>query len=156
MKRLSLDFFVGLFILIGIVCITFLSLRVAGISTFAGNSKDNYMLYANFNNIGSLKVDAPIKVSGFVVGRISNIQLNPKTYQANVAMRINKKYQFSLDTSAQILTTGLLGEQYIDLQSGADPTYLTDGGIITITSSAMVLENLIGKFMTNISNSPKQ
>jgi len=156
MKRLTLDFFVGLFILIGIACITFLSLRVAGISTFAGNSKNTYTIYANFSNIGSLKVDAPIKVSGFVVGRVSDIYLNPKTYQAEVAMKINKHYQFSLDTSAQILTTGLLGEQYIDLQSGADPAYLNDGGIITITSSALVLENLIGKFMTNISSTPKK
>jgi phospholipid/cholesterol/gamma-HCH transport system substrate-binding protein len=156
MKRLSLDFFVGLFILIGIVCITFLSLRVAGISTFTGSSKDTYTLYANFNNIGSLKVDAPIKVSGFVVGRVSNIHLDTKSYKAIVAMRINKQYQFSIDTSAQILTTGLLGEQYIDLQSGADTSYLNEGGVIAITSSALVLENLIGKFMTNISSTPKK
>ena len=156
MKRLSLDFFVGLFILIGIICITFLSLRVAGISTFVGNTKNTYILYANFNNIGSLKVDAPIKVSGFVVGRVSDIYLNHKTYEATVVMKINKQYQFSTDTSAQILTTGLLGEQYIALQSGADTSYLNSGDTIPITSSALVLENLIGKFMTNISNSSQK
>lgn len=151
MKRITLDFFVGLFILIGIICIAFLSVRVAGVSNFSENSSGNYTLYANFNNIGSLKVDAPVKVSGFIVGRVAGIQLNPTTYQAQVIMRINKNYKFSTDSSAQILTTGLLGEQYVGLQSGAETEYLTNGGIINITSSAMVLEDLISKFITNIS-----
>lgn len=151
MKRITLDFFVGLFILIGIICIAFLSVSVAGVSNFSENSSGNYTLYANFNNIGSLKVDAPVKVSGFIVGRVAGIQLNPTTYQAQVIMRINKNYKFSTDSSAQILTTGLLGEQYVGLQSGAETEYLTNGGIINITSSAMVLEDLISKFITNIS-----
>lgn len=148
MKRITLDFFVGLFVLIGIICIAFLALRVAGVSSFSTSSSGTYVLSANFNNIGSLKVDAPVKVSGFVVGRVSNIQLNPKTYQAQVVMNLDKNYKFSTDTSAQILTTGLLGEQYVGLLSGADTEYLNNGGTITITSSAMVLEDLISKFMT--------
>lgn len=152
MKRITLDFFVGIFVLIGIICIAFLSMRVAGVSNFSGNSSKTYMLYANFNNIGSLKVDAPVKVSGFVVGRVYNIQLNPKTYQAQVIMKINDNYKFSTDSSAQILTTGLLGEQYVGLQSGAETEYLANDGVITITSSAMVLEDLISKFMTNINS----
>lgn len=150
MKRLTLDFFVGIFVLIGIICIAFLSLRVAGVSNFSGNASETYTLYANFNNIGSLKVDAPVKVSGFVVGRVAGIILDPKTYQAQVIMKISHNYKFSTDSSAQILTTGLLGEQYVGLQSGAENEYLANGGFITITSSAMVLEDLISKFMTNI------
>ncbi|MCC2625329.1 MAG: mlaD [Burkholderiales bacterium] len=152
MKRMSLDFFVGVFVLIGIICIAFLSLRVAGVSDFSKNSSGTYTLYANFNNIGSLKVDAPVKVSGFIVGRVNGIRLDPKTYQAQVIMNIDKDYKFSTDASAQILTTGLLGEQYIGLQSGADTQYLANGGNIQITSSAMVLEDLISKFMTNMSS----
>ena len=151
MKRITLDFFVGVFVLIGIICIAFLSIKVAGVSNFSENTSENYTLYANFNNIGSLKVDAPVKVSGFVVGRVIGIRLNPKTYEAQVVMKINNNYKFTIDSSAQILTTGLLGEQYVSLQSGADTNYLGNGSVITITSSAMVLEDLIGKFMTNMS-----
>jgi phospholipid/cholesterol/gamma-HCH transport system substrate-binding protein len=152
MKRITLDFFVGIFVLIGIICIAFLSLRVAGVSTFSTNQSGTYVLNANFNNIGSLKVDAPVKVSGFVVGRVAAIGLDPKTYQARVAMNILNNYKFSADSSAQILTTGLLGEQYVGLQSGADSEFLGNNATIAITSSALVLEDLIGKFMTNINS----
>ena len=151
MKRLTIDFLVGIFVIIGIVCVAFLSLRVATNNLESGNTK-TYILYANFNYIGSLKVSAPVKVSGFVVGRVSDIKLNPKTYQTIVTMTINDNYKFTSDASAQILTTGLLGEQYIALQSGADDTYLKNGDTITLTFSALVLEDLIGKFMTNLSN----
>lgn len=150
MKRLTIDFMVGIFILIGICSLAFLALRVAATSNIASNSIKSYTVTANFTNIGSLRVNAPIKVSGFIVGRVSNIDLDPKTYQAIVTMDINSNYKFSTDTSAQILTTGLLGEQYVALQSGSDNGYLQNGSTITITSSAMILENLIGKFMTNI------
>lgn len=152
MKRLTIDFMVGIFILIGICSLAFLALRVAATSNFSGNNIKSYTITANFTNIGSLRVNAPIKVSGFIVGRVSNIDLDPKTYQAVVTMDINSNYKFSTDTSAQILTTGLLGEQYVALQSGSDNNYLQNGSTITITSSAMILENLIGKFMTNVSS----
>lgn len=153
MQRHIIDFWVGIFVLISIICIVFLSMRVANIASFGSeNSTNNYTLYANFNNIGSLKSNAPIKVSGFTVGRVTSINLNPKTYQAQVTMAISKQYQFSSDSSAEILTTGLLGEQYIGLQSGANEESLKNGDTITLTSSAMVLEQLIGKFMTNITS----
>lgn len=152
MKRSVIDFWVGIFVVIGILCITFLSLKVANISSFGSNQNSSYTIYANFNNIGSLKTDAPIKVSGFTVGRIIAINLDPKTYQARVTMQIAKEYKFTTDSSAEILTTGLLGEQYVALQSGADIEDLKNGDTITITSSAMVLEQLIGKFMTGMSN----
>jgi phospholipid/cholesterol/gamma-HCH transport system substrate-binding protein len=150
-KRLTIDFMVGIFVLLAIVCLAFLSVKVATNSGFNNDSKQSYTLFANFDNIGSLKVAAPVKVSGFVVGRVVNISLNQQTYQAVVTMEINDKYKFTTDSSAQILTTGLLGEQYVALQSGADTSYLKNGDTIEITSSAMVLENLIGKFMTNMS-----
>ena len=149
MKRFTLDFTVGIFVIIGIVCAIFLSLKVAN-DNINTSSKQSYTLYARFSNIGSLKTDAPVKVSGFVVGRVAAINLDPQTYQAVATLVINDKYKFTTDSSAQILTTGLLGEQYISLQSGADTTYLQDKSTIGITSSALVLEDLIGKFMTNL------
>ena len=100
-------------------------------------------------DIGGLKVKAPVKASGVVVGRVSSIQLDPKTYRANVSLNIDSQYRFSTDVSAEILTSGLLGEQYIGLQQGAEETELKNGDTIEITSSALVLEQLIGKFMTN-------
>lgn len=152
MKRSHIDFWVGIFVLIGLASITFLSLKVSNITSIGSANDGTYTLYAKFNNIGSLKVNAPVKVSGFTVGRVTNIGLDPKDYQAKVTMKIDSSYKFTTDSSAEILTTGLLGEQYIGLQSGADIDDLKDGGSITITSSAMVLEQLIGKFMTNMSS----
>ena len=152
MKRSTIDFWVGIFVVIGLACIVFLSLKVANITSFSSNSNGTYTLYAKFSNIGSLKNDAPVKVSGFTVGRVTSIGLDPKTYQAQITMQIDKHYQFTTDSSAEILTTGLLGEQYIGLQSGGDVDDLKNGDTITLTSSAMVLEQLISKFMTNMSS----
>ncbi len=152
MKRLTIDFTVGVFVLIGIICVAFLSLKVANTSNISNASNGSYSISAAFTNIGSLKITAPVKVSGFVVGRVTNIYLDPKTYQAVVVMDINNAYKFTTDTSAQILTVGLLGEQYVSLQSGASDTYLKNKDKITLTSSALVIEDLIGKFMTNINN----
>lgn len=150
MKRLAIDFWVGIFVIIGIVCLAFLAIKVTTSTSFnIGKTNKTYILNAEFSNIGSLKVNAPVKVSGFIVGRIIGIYLDKSTYQSIVRMQINDNYKFSIDTSAQILTTGLLGEQYISLHSGADNSYLQDGSTINITSSALVLEDLIGKFMTN-------
>ncbi|AUR51302.1 outer membrane lipid asymmetry maintenance protein MlaD [Aquella oligotrophica] len=148
MKRSMIDFWVGIFVLIGIASMVFLSLKVANITSFGSTNNSSYTLYANFSNIGSLKSGAPVKISGFTVGRVTAIGLNSKTYQAQVVMSIDNNYHFSSDSSAQILTTGLLGEQYVGIQSGADDTMLKNNDTITLTSSAMVLEQLIEKFMT--------
>jgi phospholipid/cholesterol/gamma-HCH transport system substrate-binding protein len=147
MKRSIMDFWLGIFVVISIACIAFLSLKVAHITNFT--NQNNYTLYAEFANIGSLNPNAPVKISGFTIGRVSAIGLNPDSYQARVTMTIDNAYKFSSDTSAQILTTGLLGEQYIGLQPGSDESWLKNGDTITLTSSAMVLEQLISKFMTN-------
>ena len=147
MKKNILEFWVGLFVLLGAAALGFLAFRVAG-----GNgvsAAKSYTVYAEFSDIGGLKTNAPIKSAGVLVGRVSSITLDPQSYQAKVAMNIDSRYPFSTDVSAQILTSGLLGEQYIGLMQGGDTEDLADGGTISVTSSAMVLENLIGKFMTS-------
>lgn len=152
MKKSILEFWVGVFVLLGLGALGVLAFQVAGGKGFSG-STPSYTVYADFSDIGGLKPNAPVRVSGVLVGRVASIELDPKTYQARVALNINQQYTFSNDVSASILTSGLLGEQYIGLQQGGDPDDLAAGGTITITSSAMVLENLIGKFMTNFTGS---
>jgi len=147
MKRSTIDLWVGLFVAIGIAAVVFLSLKVANLTPQSADQ--TYTLYADFDNIGGLKVKAPVKEAGVVVGRVSAIRLDNKTYRARVSLSLDKQYDFSRDTSAEILTAGLLGEQYIGLLQGGDPDTLKDGEQITLTSSALVLEQLIGKFMTS-------
>ena len=146
MKRSTIDLWVGIFVALGIAAVTFLSLKVANLVPQSANQ--TYVLYADFDNVGGLKVKAPVKEAGVVIGRVADIRLNPKTYRARVTLNIDKAYQLSDDASASILTAGLLGEQYIGMLQGGSETNLAPGGTITITSSAMVLEQLIGKFMT--------
>ncbi|AVG15058.1 outer membrane lipid asymmetry maintenance protein MlaD [Chromobacterium vaccinii] len=146
MKRSTIDLWVGIFVALGIAAVVFLSLKVANLTP--QSASQTYVVYADFDNVGGLKVKAPVKEAGVLVGRVSDIRLDPKTYRARVALNIDKTYQLSDDVSASILTSGLLGEQYIGLQQGGSETNLAPGGTITITSSALVLEQLIGKFMT--------
>lgn len=152
MKKSNLEWWVGIFVALGIVAIAFLSFRVAGGGVLTG-SQPTYTVYASFSDVGGLKIKAPVRTAGVVVGRVENIQLDPKTYWAKVTLKIDKKYVFSSDVSAQILTSGLLGDQYIGLQQGGDETNLAEGDTITLTSSALVLEQLIGKFMSNFAES---
>ncbi|MCF7521012.1 outer membrane lipid asymmetry maintenance protein MlaD [Neisseria sp. ZJ106] len=147
MKKSILEFWVGLFVLLGVVAVGFLAFRVAG--SASGTSGQSYTVYADFSDIGGLKANAPIKSAGVLVGRVGSITLDPNSYQAKVSLNIDSKYTFSSDVSAQILTSGLLGEQYIGLQQGGDTDNLAAGDTISVTSSALVLENLIGKFMTS-------
>lgn len=148
MKKSVLEFWVGLFVLLGAVALGFLAFRVAG-GNALGKADKTYTVYAEFSDIGGLKNNAPIKAAGVLVGRVGAIQLDPASYQAKVTLNLDSQYQFSSDVSAQILTSGLLGEQYIGLLQGGDMENLAAGDTISVTSSAMVLENLIGKFMTS-------
>ncbi len=152
MKQSSLETLVGLFVALGLAAVVFLSFRVAGGGNWGG-SQPSYTVYASFSDIGGLKVKAPVKAAGVVVGRVSDIRLDPESYWAKVTLQLDKQYAFSSDVSAQILTSGLLGEQYIGLMQGGDPEQLAEGDTITITSSALVLEQLIGKFMTSFAES---
>ncbi len=145
MNRATLDLWVGLFVTIGIAAVVFLALRVGNLTTL--NATPGYRLDAKFDNIGGLKVRAPVKAAGVVVGRVESVRLDPQTYQAVVTMRINPGYQFTADTIASILTSGLLGEVYVGLDVGGDTKMLADGATIMKTQSAVVLEKMIGQFL---------
>ena len=145
MSKAWLDLWVGLFVVAGIGALLFLALKVGNMSSVS--TADSYLISAHFDNIGGLKVRAPVKSAGVVVGRVSSLSLDDKTYEAEVALSIDKRYAFPKDTSAAILTSGLLGEQYIGLEAGGDSVKLKSGDRIKLTQSAVVLENLIGQFL---------
>ena len=137
---------VGLFVVAGFVALLFTALQAANLGSFSWSEK-TYTVEAMFDNIGGLKARAPVKSAGVVVGRVDTVTFDNTMYQARVTMSIDTKYQFPADTEAQILTSGLLGEQYIGLMAGADEEVLESGSKIRRTQSAMVLEQLVSKFM---------
>ena len=145
MNRATMDLWVGVFVTLGIAAVIFLSLRVGNLTTVG--APPGYRLEASFDNIGGLKVRAPVKAAGVVVGRVESIRLDSKTYEAVVSLSIEPQYKFTQDTIASILTSGLLGEVYVGLDAGGDPKMLADGGRIAKTQSAVVLEKLIGQFL---------
>jgi phospholipid/cholesterol/gamma-HCH transport system substrate-binding protein len=145
MNRNAIDLWVGIFVAMGIAAILFLALKVGNLVAFG--TTPGYRLEAAFDNIGGLKLRAPVKAAGVVVGRVEKTRLDTKTYQAVVTMKIDNGYQFTTDTIASILTSGLLGEVYVGLDAGGDTTMLADGGTITKTQSGVVLEKLIGQFL---------
>ena len=147
MKRATIDLWVGIFALIGFGAILFLALKVANLTTTSTGT--TYTVVADFDNIGGLKVRAPVKAAGVIVGRVTDIRLHTHTMRARVALALDSQYQFARDVAASINTSGLLGEQYVALLDGGDTEMLKAGDRIQITSSAMVLEDLIGKFMTS-------
>ncbi len=147
-KNRSLEFFVGLFIVLGAVALLFLSLQAANLGSFSFGNK-TYEVTASFDNIGGLKPRAAIKSAGVVVGRVKAISFDSQTFQAQVLMDMDSRYNFPTDSSAKILTAGLLGEQYVGIDPGADEENLKNGDHIKRTQSAVVLENLISQFMYN-------
>jgi len=145
MNRSTIDLWVGIFVTIGLGAIVFLALKVGNLTSL--DTKPAYRLDAHFDNIGGLKLRAPVKAAGVIVGRVESVRLDPKTYEAVVTLKIDEGYQFSRDTIASILTSGLLGEVYIGLEAGGDPQNLADGGRIGKTQSAIVIEKLISQFL---------
>lgn len=145
MSREKTDFWVGLFILLGGVALVFLALRAGNLSSFSFAS--TYQVEAHFDNLGGLKVRAPVKSSGVVVGRVSSISFDNQRYQAVATLALEQGFEFPKDSSASILTSGLLGEQYIGLTPGGEETMLADGSQVQYTQSAVVLEELISKFL---------
>ncbi len=145
MEKKNYDVWVGLFVLLGLGALLFLALKAANLASF--QSGGTYSVSARFDNIGGLKAHAPVKSAGVVVGRIDTIKFDSKTYQATVAMNIDSQYSFPKDSSAKILTAGLLGEQYIGLDAGGDDKNLAAGDRIKQTQSAIVLETLISQFI---------
>jgi phospholipid/cholesterol/gamma-HCH transport system substrate-binding protein len=145
MKKTVLDFWVGLFVLLGFLALLFLALKAGNMSALS--LQPTYPVKLKFDNIGGLKVRAPVKSAGVVVGRVGAIGFDTHTYQALVTIDIDKQYPFPKDSSAKIQTSGLLGEQYIGLEPGGDTEMLKAGDTIVMTQSAIVLENLIGQFL---------
>ncbi len=145
MERTTLDLWVGMFVVAGLGALMVLAFKVGNLSTY--NVSESYQLQAYFSNIGGLKPKASIKSAGVLVGRVTEINLDTERYEAKVVMNIDKRYQFPKDTFANILTSGLLGEQYIGLAPGGDAEMLKAGEVIKKTQSAVVMEDLIGKFL---------
>jgi phospholipid/cholesterol/gamma-HCH transport system substrate-binding protein len=147
MKKQSLDIWVGLFVALGLLALLFLALKAGNMSAFTFES--TYQVSAKFDNIGGLKPRAPVKSAGVVVGRVAEIRFDDQSYQATVLMNLEERYKFPKDSSAKILTSGLLGEQYIGLEAGGDEAMIASGSKLTQTQSAIVLENLISQFLYN-------
>ena len=147
MKRKALDLWVGVFVAIGLGALLFLALKGGNLASFS--AAETYQVNANFDNIGGLKKRAPVKSAGVVVGRVEDVVFDTETYEATVVFSIDKRYEFPKDTSAKILTAGLLGEQYVGLSAGGDTVKLKNGDKLKITQSAVVLENLISQFLFN-------
>jgi len=145
MGRKSIETLVGLFVLLGALAVIFLALKAANLASFSSSA--TYTLKASFDNIGGLKVRAPVRSAGVTVGRVVSITLDAKTYRGVVTLEINKGVEFPADSSAKILTAGLLGDQYIGLEPGGDEKMLNSGDSIQLTQSAIVLENLIGQLL---------
>jgi len=145
MNRSSIDLWVGVFVAIGMVALLFLAMKVGNLASFS--TAQTYQIQAKFANIGGLKVRAPIKSAGVVVGRVAEVRFDNESYEAVVTMNIDSRYQFPRDTAAKILTSGLLGEQYIGLEAGGDGLMLKNSDRLRLTQSAVVLENLISQFL---------
>lgn len=146
MERSTMDLWVGLFVVGGIAALLVLALKVGNMSSTVSGG-ETYQLTANFDNIGGLKPRAPVKSAGVVVGRVAEVRFDNDKFVARVVMNIDKAFKFPKDTTASILTSGLLGEQYIGLEGGGDTTNLGNGENIRHTQSAVVLEKLIGQFL---------
>jgi phospholipid/cholesterol/gamma-HCH transport system substrate-binding protein len=145
MGKKSTEVLVGVFVLLGMAGLVFLALKAANLGSFSGG--DTYKLSARFDNIGGLKVRAPVRSAGVTVGRVTGITLDRKTYMGVVSLELDRDVQFPKDSSARILTSGLLGDQYVGLEPGADEKNLQPGDTITQTQSAVVLESLISQFL---------
>src|SRR3954462_14040375 len=147
MNRSTIDLWVGIFVAAGFAALLFLALKVGNLATFS--SSQTYQVQAKFANIGGLKARAPVKSAGVVVGRVADIRFDNESYEAIVTFNIDYNYQFPRDTTAKILTSGILGEQYVGLEAGGDGVMLKSGDRLRLTQSAVVLENLISQFLFN-------
>lgn len=145
MNRSTIDLWVGVFVAIGFAALGFLAMKVGNLASFS--TSEVYRVEAKFANIGGLKVRAPIKSAGVVVGRVADVTFDNESYEAVVIMNVEDRFKFPRDTSAKILTSGLLGEQYVGLEAGGDTVMLKSGDRMRLTQSAVVLENLISQFM---------
>lgn len=146
MGKKGIETLVGAFVLLGVIGLLFLALKAANLGSMGGS--ETYTVQARFDNIGGLKVRAPVRTAGVLVGRVTAITLDTKTFQGVVTMELDRAYRFPKDSSAKILTSGLLGDQYIGMDPGGDDANLGPGETLAQTQSAVVLENLIGQFLS--------
>jgi phospholipid/cholesterol/gamma-HCH transport system substrate-binding protein len=154
-SRKSVEIWVGVFVAAGLFALGVLAFRVGNLTT--ADVVDGYQVEARFENIGSLKVKSPVTVAGVRIGRVAQISFDSDTYQARVVMNLDGRYKnLPTDTGASILTSGLLGEQYIELEPGGAEEYLKNGSRIKVTQSAMVLEKLVGRVMTTLIDRPAE
>ena len=147
MNRSTIDLWVGVFVVAGIAGLLVLALKVGNLASFSGDA--TYQVQAKFANIGGLKERGPVKSAGVVVGRVAGIRFDNESYEALVTLNLEAKYQLPRDTTAKILTSGILGEQYVGLEAGGDGVMLKNGDRVRLTQSAVVLENLISQFLFN-------
>ena len=154
MNKKGLETLVGLFVLLGMLGVVFLAVKAANLGQTGGG--DTYTLHARFDNIGGLKQRAPVRTAGVVVGRVTDIELDGKTFQGVVTMEVMRKYQFPKDSSAKILTAGLLGDQYVGMEPGGEDANLQAGETLAQTQSAVVLESLIGQFISGRADPPAE
>jgi phospholipid/cholesterol/gamma-HCH transport system substrate-binding protein len=151
MGKKGVEILVGMFVLLGMLGLVFLAMKAANLGQVGGG--DTYTVQARFDNIGGLKVRAPVRSAGVTVGRVTGIKLDAKTFQGVVTMEVERDFQFPKDSSAKILTAGLLGDQYVGMEPGGDDKNLAAGDTVAQTQSAVVLENLIGQFLTSKADS---
>ena len=147
MERRAVDLWVGLFIIAGFVALMMLALKVGNFG--AGRMESPYVITAHFDNIGGLKEQAPVRSSGVVVGRVTGVRFDTKKFDAEVTLTMDGRFKFPTETTAAILTSGILGENYVGLEAGGDEANLKQGDVIKITQSAVVLEKLISQFLFN-------
>jgi phospholipid/cholesterol/gamma-HCH transport system substrate-binding protein len=146
MTSRRIEILVGLFVAVAIAAFFMLAMQVSNMSSYGGN--ENYEIKARFDNVGGLKVRSPVSAGGVTIGRVTDIQYNSETYEAVVSMAIDEQYnKFPVDTAASILTSGLLGEQFVGFEPGAEEDFLKQGDVIDLTQSALVLEQIIGQFL---------
>ena len=146
MTSRKIEVLVGLFVAAAIAAFFMLAMSVSNMSSYGGG--ENYLIKANFDNIGGLKVRSPVAAGGVRIGRVVDIAYDSESYEAVVSMEVEAQYnKFPLDTAASILTSGLLGEQFVGFEPGAEEDYLKDGDVIDLTQSALVLEQVIGQFL---------
>lgn len=154
MNSRTIEILVGLFVIAGLLALMALALKVSGFTRMA--SHHYYVITADFDNIGGLKVRAPVRVSGVTVGRVAAIRIDPQTFRATVVMRINESMEnFPVDTTASIFTEGLLGSNYVNLSPGFEKLALRPGGNIQTTHSALILENLVGQLLFSLKSDKK-
>jgi phospholipid/cholesterol/gamma-HCH transport system substrate-binding protein len=147
MNRSTIDLWVGIFVVAGIGGLLFLAMKVGNLASLS--TSETYRVDAKFANIGGLKVRGPVKSAGVVVGRVADIRFDNESFEAIVSMNLDNKFLFPRDTTAKILTSGILGEQYVGLEAGGDGVMLKNGDRLRLTQSAVVLENLISQFLFN-------